>query len=88
MSFFSLTCMLYSNVEKKNSHGKLVFGGVESMMKLSVMSPNTRQRRGSVVPLTIDITVPTKMSSLSQPSAKRNYGAMGQQRREGGSQQL
>lgn len=65
-----------------------MFGIVESMMKLSVMSPNTRQRRGSVVPLTIDITVPTKMSSLSQPSAKRNCGARRQQRREGGSQQL
>lgn len=50
----------------------LMFGGVESMMKLSVMSPNTRHRSGRVVPLTIDISVPKKISSLSQPSAKRN----------------
>lgn len=59
---------------KENSHNWVMFTGVESMMKLSVMSPNTRHRRGRVVPLTIDITVPTKMSSLSQPSAKRNCG--------------
>lgn len=59
----------------------LMFGSVESTMKLSVMSPNTRHRRGRVVPLIIDITVPMKMSSLSQPSAKRNCGARRQQRR-------
>lgn len=48
-------------------------GNVESVMKLSVISPNTTHKRGSVVPLTIAITEPTQMSNLSQPSAKRNY---------------
>lgn len=63
-----------------------MFGGVESMMKLSVMSPNTRHKRGSVVPLTIAITVPTKMSNLSQPSAKRNYTREHQRQRCSGQQ--
>lgn len=71
-----------------NSHNVLMFGGLESMIKLSVMSPNTRHSRGRVVPLTIDITVPMKMSSLSQLSAKRNCGVRGRQRWEGDSQQL
>lgn len=54
-------------------------GSLESVMKLSVISPNTTHKRGSVVPLTIAITDPTKMSNLSQPSAKRNYTRKHQQ---------
>lgn len=66
----------------ENSRGKLMLSGnEESMMKLSVISPNTTHKRGSVVPLTIAITDPIKMSNLSQPSAKRNYTRKHQRQR-------
>lgn len=59
----------------------MLSGNEESEMKLSVISPNTRHKRGSVVPLTIAITDPIKMSNLSQPSAKRNYTRKHQRQR-------